>query len=199
MSKFTGKSDFYDLIHMQYSPLEVLKGDIYTYDNDKIDFYGDDSQLIPYYPYLIGSMCAEKKSNSFSSLVVHLSKESYIDSMEKDRIFYTYYPVAYNILDGKLSNTYGLNPYDLNVITNKLKPYFKNIIKRFSKVLSKSNPHLQHTMKDLILKILDNTYLNEFVDKRQDVINEYKLKTSNFNPKIAYLEQQVLSYNEKKL
>lgn len=86
MSMFSGKCDCYDtvvVIH-QYTE-EQLKNNIKIYvgNNEEalhIESYRD---LIPYYPYLIGSAYF---NNEKSNAEIHLSSESFVDREEHERL-----------------------------------------------------------------------------------------------------------------
>ncbi len=84
MSKFSGKSDFADTCLMHYTPNRIFyDAKIYTNNGDRIHFESP-KDLIPYYPYLIGSMAGSKEG----SMTITLSKESFNDDEERDRIFW---------------------------------------------------------------------------------------------------------------
>jgi hypothetical protein len=81
MSVLTGKCDFYDSVEMI--------GDIEDFLGDKADIYVRDiripnvteKDLVPYYPFIISSSYGSKEYN-----VVHLTRYSYIDYEEYDRL-----------------------------------------------------------------------------------------------------------------
>ena len=78
MSKFTGKSDFYDWCEMHNEPSKIIKiAKVYLGDA-KVDTTSE-KELIPYYTHLIASMACTPDMQS-----INLSKESFIDSEEKD-------------------------------------------------------------------------------------------------------------------
>lgn len=85
MSKWTGKSDFCDLVEMHYSPEEILKSDVYI-NNTKIDFKNDPKNLIPYYPYETASYAASKDEDGVSHLTVFLYHKNYFQVKDEERL-----------------------------------------------------------------------------------------------------------------
>lgn len=86
MGRFTGKSDFEDMVLMHYSPQDILKAKIYQNKSRlKLETERD---LIPYYPYLISVMSATKKEDGSSDIVIEICNKSYIDTREEETIFY---------------------------------------------------------------------------------------------------------------
>ena len=82
MSAYTGKCDVYDTLVMIHNITDFSNVKIYAYGNDIIPLRIDSQKdLMPYYPYLTSSM-----SKSDNGIIVHLSKESYIDEEEKNRL-----------------------------------------------------------------------------------------------------------------
>ena len=80
MSKWTGKSDFYDWCEMHYSPEEIVKIADICMGNARVRIENT-KDLIPYYTNLIASAGCSKDSQR-----VRLSEESYIDDEEKTHI-----------------------------------------------------------------------------------------------------------------
>lgn len=79
---FTGKSDFFDWCNIHNKPEDVIKKATVFLNGAKITFEKPED-LIPYYTHVIASLC-----KSESKQVINLSKESYLDSHEKERISY---------------------------------------------------------------------------------------------------------------
>lgn len=79
ISRFTGKCDFFDDCEMIRTPEEIVgRSDIYLGDA-KVEIKTP-KDLIPYYTHIVSSACyTQDNGNS-----IHLSKESFIDSEEKE-------------------------------------------------------------------------------------------------------------------
>lgn len=88
MSRYSGKCDCYDSLVMIHEYTEdELKNNvrIYVGNSDiplKIESYKD---LIPFYPYLIGSACFD---NEERKSIIHLSSESFVDREERESLEY---------------------------------------------------------------------------------------------------------------
>lgn len=79
---FTGKSDFFDWCNAHSDPDTIVKyAEVYL--NDARVAIKESRDLIPYYTHIIATLC-----KSEGKQVIHLSKESYLDSHEKERISY---------------------------------------------------------------------------------------------------------------
>lgn len=81
ISEYTGKCDCYDVLIMIHDVTDFSNVRIYAYGNDLIPLRIDSRfDLMPYYPYLTASMSASKDDG----IIVHLSRQSYVDSEEED-------------------------------------------------------------------------------------------------------------------
>lgn len=86
ISSYSGKCDCYDtLVAIHQYTEEQLKNNVKIYVGDSstplhIESYKD---LIPYYPYIIGSAYF---NNEEKSAVIHLSSESFVDMNERERL-----------------------------------------------------------------------------------------------------------------
>ena len=79
MSRFTGKCDFFDDCEMIRTPEEIVeRSDIYLGDA-KVEIKTP-KDLIPYYTHIVASACYNKDEGN----TINLSKESFIDSEEKE-------------------------------------------------------------------------------------------------------------------
>ena len=79
ISKWTGKCDFADDCEMIRTPEEIVeRSDIYLGDA-KVEIKTP-KDLIPYYTHIVASACYNKDEGN----TINLSKESFIDSEEKD-------------------------------------------------------------------------------------------------------------------
>lgn len=79
---FTGKSDFFDWCNMHNKPEEIIKNATVFLGDAKLSL-NEPRDLIPYYTHLISGM-----SKTGDEQVIHLSKESYLDTLEKEHISY---------------------------------------------------------------------------------------------------------------
>lgn len=79
MGRFTGKSDFDDLVNMHYNADMVLKGKVIL--NGGILKLETPMDLIPYYTHLVGAMSSTRLDENYKLHVV-LSDKSYIDTEE---------------------------------------------------------------------------------------------------------------------
>lgn len=80
MGKYTGKSDFFDWCNMHNKPEDVIKKATVFLSGAKITFEKPED-LIPYYTHTIASMSCSKEKQ-----FINLSKESYLDTREKERL-----------------------------------------------------------------------------------------------------------------
>lgn len=76
-----GKSDFMDWCEMLNTPSEIVKNTKLYVNNNRI-LINDELDLIPYYPYLISSMCCSKTEGN----VVNLCSQSYIHMRNAEMI-----------------------------------------------------------------------------------------------------------------
>lgn len=80
MGRYTGKSDFDDWCNMHNKPEDVIKKATVFLNGAKITFKKPED-LIPYYTHTIASMSCSKEKQ-----FINLSKESYLDTREKERL-----------------------------------------------------------------------------------------------------------------
>ena len=80
MGRYTGKSDFFDWCNMHNKPEDVIKKATVFLNGAKITFEKSED-LIPYYTHTIASMSCSKEKQ-----FINLSKESYLDTREKERL-----------------------------------------------------------------------------------------------------------------
>lgn len=81
MSRWTGKCDFADSCEMIHDPKSMVEKSAVYLCGAKIDIK-DETDLIPYYTYLEAMSCYSKDEGN----VIHLSKRSFIDSEEAERL-----------------------------------------------------------------------------------------------------------------
>lgn len=210
MSKFTGKSDFYDTVFMHYSPEEVMNGKVYV-GNSKIDFENDKTNLIPYYPYLIASM-ASTRDNGKLDLTIYLSNESYIDSQEKESLFFYILQVA--LACNKLgtnpsveqldyyrkscsNNTYFDSVFAFIVGNDEIKKYLKAI--KIKKALNYDSPEAEFIREVVIPKFFYSFHLPFYNNERLELLKEWNenAKEDAFNPLIFKLKNQIADFNKR--
>lgn len=80
MGRYTGKSDFDDWCNIHNKPEDVIKKATVFLNGAKITFEKPED-LIPYYTHTIASMSCSKEKQ-----FINLSKESYLDTREKERL-----------------------------------------------------------------------------------------------------------------
>lgn len=87
MSRFTGKSDFCDLVE-NASHIEdfYMFKDTHIYMNNAEVRIDDKKELYQFYPFLIGSMAAEKLNDSHTAYNISLTKEPYWDIRERESL-----------------------------------------------------------------------------------------------------------------
>lgn len=207
MSKFTGKSDFYDLVQL-YSVNELLKSDVYTYDEDKL-FFEDEADLLLYGPYLTGSMAASKNEDGTSYLSVHLSKQSYIDEREQELLFW-YYLTLKNIVQkskdclADLSNPKYYSKYSVDLDLQTLRQayvYVANESKLRDQMMAYPLKKMSYgdarweIEKSVSDKVLERFHLREFNNRRLLLIEAYSKLTSRSTPKAIRIRQQIADYN----
>lgn len=79
MSRWSGKCDFCDDCEMIHNPQEIIeKSKIYL--GDARVMIKEEKDLIPYYTHLVASACYNKESGN----VIHLSRDSFINSEERE-------------------------------------------------------------------------------------------------------------------
>lgn len=86
MSKFSGKCDVYDtLISIHQYTDEELKNNVKIYVGGSKESLQINSEkdLIPYYPYIVASASF---NNSERKSIIQLSKESWVDTEERDQL-----------------------------------------------------------------------------------------------------------------
>ena len=81
MSKYSGKCDMADTIAIHGE--RILNAKIYTKNSNAPLQINDVKDLIPYYPYTIGSAYFD---NTEGTSVIYLSAESWVDYEERDRL-----------------------------------------------------------------------------------------------------------------
>lgn len=87
MSRFTGKSDFCDLVeNVSHIKDFYMFTDTHIYMNHVDMRISDKKDLYQFYPFLIGSMAAEKLNDSHTAYNINLTKEPYWDIRERESL-----------------------------------------------------------------------------------------------------------------
>lgn len=210
MSKFSGKCDFFDTVEI-YSPKDLLNAKVYI-NKHRIKFE-DESDLIPYYPYIIGSMASSRNEDGSASMTIHLSAESYVDQYEKQ----TLSNKIKNIVTFLRSNKYREKTYDEyvahfsghedevdrelfdKVLFTKFysKPLPKEMFKEMSKIYGFINkecfgihtPTCQLYRKELLDEALKNGYNKCYAieAETQDDVLKFNDMFMNGEGKVSYL------------
>lgn len=198
MGKYTGKSDFFDWCNMHNKPEDVIKKATVFLNGAKITFEKPED-LIPYYTHTIASMSCSKEKQ-----FINLSKESYLDTREKERLSnFIHNSIIWAqkahrekknfnldfIKDQKNYKVYSLeDDYILNSIVNKIKKYpelIKFPIKRDSIIKEYILPHYFDDIHDKTITSLKEDFIkyaeeNGFATYKENApieekgVNDYK-------------------------
>lgn len=191
MSKYTGKSDFGDIVEMHYNSKDILNGTIYI-NNSKIDFENNEANLILYYPYLISSMSSTKNKDKSHTVVIYLTNESYIDTREKE-ILFEYYLTLKDFWQNKIK-------YNNDIYNNKIFKKYSSFLdtEKMQEIIFKLSTKMQN-LKDIMLstklkkvynynvekmlsdKVMGNFHLKYYQDRRKELIKDFEEKGGNLN------------------
>jgi len=187
MGRYTGKSDFDDWCNIHNKPEEIIKNATVFLGDAKLTF-NKPRDLIPYYTHLIASMF-----KSDDKQVIYLSKESYLDTREKERLSNFIYnsiiwaqkahreKKSFNLSFIKSQKNYKAlysseDDYILISIINKIKKYPELI-----KFPIKCSP----IIKEYILP----HYFNDIHDKAISSLKEDFIKYAEDNGFVTYKEK----------
>lgn len=185
MSKYTGKSDFGDIVEMHYTPKDVLNSRVYI-NNSKIDFENNETNLILYYPYLVSSMASSKNNDGTHSLVVFLTNENYIDTREKETLFNYYLTLKdfwqnknkyHNLYDDKIFKKYNafLDVEKMQEIVFKLSTTMKSLKNLI--LSTKLKKAYNYTIEKMISdKVMENFHLKFYNNIRKELIKDFEEK-----------------------
>lgn len=212
MGKYTGKSDFDDWCNMHNKPEDVIKKATVFLNGAKITFEKPED-LIPYYTHTIASMSCSKEKQ-----FINLSKESYLDTREKERLSNFIYnsimwaqkahreKKSFNldfIKDQKNYKVYSLeDDYILNSIVNKIKKYpelIKFPIKCDSIIREYILPHYFDDIHDKTITSLKEDFIkyaeeNGFASYKENAPIE---KKGVYHPIIWNMSFDVAQYYKK--
>ena len=212
MGKYTGKSDFDDWCNMHNKPEDVIKKATVFLNGAKITFEKPED-LIPYYTHTIASMSCSKEKQ-----FINLSKESYLDTREKERLSNFIYnsimwaqkahreKKSFNldfIKDQKNYKVYSLeDDYILSSIVNKIKKYpelIKFPIKCDSIIKEYILPHYFDDIHDKAITSLKEDFIkyaeeNGFASYKENAPIE---KKGVYHPIIWNMSFDVAQYYKK--
>lgn len=198
MSKYTGKSDFGDIVEIHYSSKDVFNGTVYI-NNSKIDFENSEANLILYYPYLISSMSSIKNKDKSHKITIYLTNESYIDTREKEILFEYYLTlkdfwqnkIKYNnnLYNNKIFKKYNtfLDVEKMQEIVFKLSTTMQDLksIMLSTKLKKSYNYNVEKMLSD---KVMEGFHLKYYQDRRKELIKDFEEKGGDLqNPLVRSL------------
>ena len=209
MGKYTGKSDFFDWCNMHNKPEDVIKKATVFLSGAKITFEKPED-LIPYYTHTIASMSCSKEKQ-----FINLSKESYLDTREKERLSNFIYnsiiwaqkahreKKSFNldfIKDQKNYKIYSSeDDYILSSIVNKIKKYpelIKFPIKCDSIIKEYILPHYFDDIHDKTITSLKEDFI-KYAEENGFAIYKENSSTGEYHPIIWNMSLDVAQYHKK--
>ena len=209
MGKYTGKSDFFDWCNMHNKPEDVIKKATVFLSGAKITFEKPED-LIPYYTHTIASMSCSKEKQ-----FINLSKESYLDTREKERLSnFIYNSIIWAqkahrekknfnldfIKDQKNYKVYSLeDDYILNSIVNKIKKYpelIKFPIKCDSIIKEYILPHYFDDIHDKTITSLKEDFI-KYAEESGFATYKENASTGEYHPIIWNMSLDVAQYYKK--
>ena len=206
MGKYTGKSDFFDWCNMHNKPEDVIKKATVFLSGAKITFEKPED-LIPYYTHTIASMSCSKEKQ-----FINLSKESYLDTREKERLSNFIYnsiiwaqkahreKKSFNldfIKDQKNYKIYSSeDDYILSSIVNKIKKYpelIKFPIKCDSIIKEYILPHYFDDIHDKTITSLKEDFI-KYAKENGFAIYKENSSTGEYHPIIWNMSLDVAQY-----
>lgn len=209
MGKYTGKSDFFDWCNMHNKPEDVIKKATVFLSGAKITFEKPED-LIPYYTHTIASMSCSKEKQ-----FINLSKESYLDTREKERLSNFIYNAimwaqkahrekkSFNldfIKDQKNYKVYSSeDDYILSSIINRIKKYpelIKFPIKCDSIIKEYILPHYFDDIHDKTITSLKEDFI-KYAEENGFAIYKENSSTGEYHPIIWNMSLDVAQYHKK--
>ena len=209
MGKYTGKSDFFDWCNMHNKPEDVIKKATVFLSGAKITFEKPED-LIPYYTHTIASMSCSKEKQ-----FINLSKDSYLDTREKERLSNFIYnsiiwaqkahreKKSFNldfIKDQKNYKVYSSeDDYILSSIVNKIKKYpelIKFPIKCDSIIKEYILPLYFYDIHDKITTSLKEDFI-KYAEENGFAIYKENSSTGEYHPIIWNMSLDVAQYYKK--
>lgn len=209
MGKYTGKSDFFDWCNMHNKPEDVIKKATVFLSGAKITFEKPED-LIPYYTHTIASMSCSKEKQ-----FINLSKDSYLDTREKERLSnFIYNSIIWAqkahrekknfnldfIKDQKNYKIYSSeDDYILSSIVNKIKKYpelIKFPIKCDSIIKEYILPHYFDDIHDKTVTSLKEDFI-KYAEENGFAIYKENSSTGEYHPIIWNMSLDVAQYYKK--
>ena len=209
MGKYTGKSDFFDWCNIHNKPEDVIKKATVFLSGAKITFEKPED-LIPYYTHTIASMSCSKEKQ-----FINLSKESYLDTREKERLSNFIYNAimwaqkahrekkSFNldfIKDQKNYKVYSSeDDYILSSIINRIKKYpelIKFPIKCDSIIKEYILPHYFDDIHDKTITSLKEDFI-KYAEENGFAIYKENSSTGEYHPIIWNMSLDVVQYYKK--
>lgn len=209
MGRYTGKSDFDDWCNMHNKPEDVIKKATVFLNGAKITFEKPED-LIPYYTHTIASMSCSKEKQ-----FINLSKESYLDTREKERLSnFIYNSIMWAqkahrekksftldfIKNQKNYKVYSLeDDYILNSIVNKIKKYpelIKFPIKCDSIIKEYILPHYFDDIHDKTITSLKEDFI-KYAEENGFAIYKENASVGEYHPIIWNMSFDVAQYYKK--
>lgn len=209
MGKYTGKSDFDDWCNMHNKPEDVIKKATVFLNGAKITFEKPED-LIPYYTHTIASMSCSKEKQ-----FINLSKESYLDTREKERLSnFIHNSIIWAqkahrekknfnldfIKEQKNYKVYSLeDDYILNSIVNKIKKYpelIKFPIKCDSIIKEYILPHYFDDIHDKTITSLKEDFI-KYAEENGFAIYKENASIGEYHPIIWNMSLDVAQYYKK--
>lgn len=209
MGRYTGKSDFFDWCNMHNKPEDVIKKATVFLNGAKITFEKPED-LIPYYTHTIASMSCSKEKQ-----FINLSKESYLDTREKERLSnFIHNSIIWAqkahrekknfnldfIKDQKNYKVYSLeDDYILSSIVNKIKKYpelIKFPIKCDSIIKEYILPHYFDDIHDKTITSLKEDFI-KYAEENGFAIYKENASTGEYHPIIWNMSLDVAQYYKK--
>lgn len=206
MGKYTGKSDFFDWCNMHNKPEDVIKKATVFLSGAKITFEKPED-LIPYYTHTIASMSCSKEKQ-----FINLSKESYLDTREKECLSnFIYNSIIWAqkahrekknfnldfIKDQKNYKIYSSeDDYILSSIVNKIKKYpelIKFPIKCDSIIKEYILPHYFDDIHDKTITSLKEDFI-KYAEENGFAIYKENSSTGEYHPIIWNMSLDVAQY-----
>lgn len=207
MGRYTGKSDFDDWCNMHNKPEDVIKKATVFLNGAKITFEKPED-LIPYYTHTIASMSCSKEKQ-----FINLSKESYLDTREKEHLSnFIYNSIIWAqkahrekknfnldfIKDQKNYKVYSSeDDYILSSIVNKIKKYpelIKFPIKCDSIIKEYILPHYFDDIHDKTITSLKEDFIKY---AEENGFASYMKEKGEYHPIIWNMSLDVAQYYKK--
>lgn len=210
MGRYTGKSDFFDWCNMHNKPEDIIKKATVFLSGAKITFEKPED-LIPYYTHTIASMSCSKEKQ-----FINLSKESYLDTREKERLSnFIYNSIIWAQKAYREKKSFSLDfiknqknykalysledNYILSSIVNRIKKYpelIKLPIKCDSIIKEYVLPHYFDDIHDKIITSLKEDFI-KYAEENGFATYKENTFTGEYHPIIWNMSLDVAQYYKK--